>query len=234
MTTTSNDTRLLPSTFYKTMAIASVLSAITTLLLIFLPRLYGPVSGLEARIGVVSDPAYQLRAWIYFIHPFLVFGAALAVALRWRRNAPSWLLVGIIGFALWGVTEAAQQMLTLTVWDPWRKAWLAGNESVRATMALRVEIYDGLWDAMYSLLLVGFAIGNLCFMIALWRSSGLTRVVASFYGFATLLTIALFLGNFGLPTLSKSITVWVYPLLQPFARVVIGVWLWPHADEIQP
>jgi hypothetical protein len=39
------------------------------------------------------------------------------------------------------------------------------------------QMYDGLWDGMYFLLLIGFAIGNSVLGSALIKGLGLTRVI---------------------------------------------------------
>ena len=44
---------------------------------------------------------------------------------------------------------------------------------VRATMELRTAMYDGVWNAMYFLLLIGFFIANSLYAVALWRVRGL-------------------------------------------------------------
>jgi hypothetical protein len=198
--------------FYKVCAVLSVLSALTTLALIFLPRWFEPGSGFEARMARVHDPVYQLRAWVYLAHP----GLALA---------------GLMGFALWGMTEAAQQALTLFAFDRWREDYVAGSQAVRNDMVLRTALYDGLWNAAYTLLLIGFLIGCACYCGALARMAGLSRWVASLYGLAALLTLALLSGELRGPTLPDAVLAWVYPMFQPLARVLIGVWLWRHAVE---
>ena len=75
--------------FYRTAAICSVLSAVTTLMLIFLPSFFAPAEGFEGRMARVHDPAYQLRSWVYFVHPFITLMAALAVATRIRTFKPA-------------------------------------------------------------------------------------------------------------------------------------------------
>jgi hypothetical protein len=126
---------------------------------------------------------------------------------------------------------AVQQAMTLFAFDRWREAYLAGVEPVRASMAIRTAIYDGLWNAAYGLLLIGFLIGNLCFSCALARAGGLSRLVAILYALAALLTLALLSAELRGPSLPDTLVAWAYPLLQPLARVMIGVWLWRHAWE---
>src|SRR5262245_32331658 len=104
-----------------------MISAITTLGLIFLPRLFAPIEGFEGRMARVQDGWYQRRAWIYLVHPFLTGTAGLAVCLRIRATSSSAAVVGAAGFAIWAFTEAAQQCFTLFAFDAWRTAYTAGD-----------------------------------------------------------------------------------------------------------
>lgn len=218
--------------FYRFAAICSFVSAITTLGLIFLPGMLTPADDFAARMARVNEPAYRLYAWVYFTHPFLVVAAALAVAMRLRREAASLVIPGLLAFALWGATEAGQQALTLFAFNPWRLAWLSGDPVVRATMDVRTAVYDGVWNAMYFLLIVGFFVANALYAVALWRRRGLSRVVGGFYGAAAALTLQIIIVEVGGgQLLPDAIDFWVYPLIQPVARTLIGVWLWRHSDE---
>ena len=217
------------TSFYRTAAICSALSAITTLLLIFLPQLFVPVDGFEGRMARVHDPAYALRSWVYLLHPFIVLMAALGVAMRLRRIASAPALLGILGFILWGFTEAAQQAMTLNAFDKWRVAYALADEATREQIRINALMYDGLWDAMYLLLLIGFAIGNLCFGAALVRGRGLTCIVGGFFLAAFALTLTNIAGELQWPL--PAIGDWAYPAIQPLGRLLIGVWLWLAADE---
>lgn len=217
--------------FYRSAAICSALTAVTTLCLIFLPDFFQPVEGFAGRMSRVHEPAYQLRAWVYLLHPFLVLMASLAVAMRIRRLAPAAAVIGLLGFVLWGFTEAGQQTLTLFAFDRWREAYAAADATTRAAIETNTRMYDGLWDAMYFLLLLGFSIGNTCLGLALVRHRGFTRVIGGFFLAAVLLTFTYIAGElrwevFGVPE-------WVYPVLQPLGRLLIGWWLWIAADETQ-
>jgi len=221
-------------TFYRTAAICSVLSAVTTLGLIFLPTFFTPVDGFEERMARVHDPAYVLRSWIYFIHPFLVMMAGLAIAVRIRAIAAAFAAVGLLGFVLWGFTEAAQQTMTLFAFDKWRVSFATADEATRAEIHTLTTMYDGLWDGMYFLILVGFAIGNFCLSIVLFHLQGLARVVGLFMFAAVLLTLTLIARELGWFSLPEPLASWSYPAIQPLGRILIGVWLWRMADESQP
>ncbi len=158
--------------------------------------------------------------------------AALGVAMRLRREAASLVIPGLLAFCLWGATEAGQQALTLFAFNPWRLAWLAGDPAVQATMELRAAFYDGLWNAMYFLLIVGFFIANSLYAAAMWRRSGLSRVVGAFYAAAAALTLEIiYVEVGGTSFVPDAVGFWLYPLIQPLARTLIGVWLWRHRDE---
>lgn len=216
--------------FYKTAAICSIASAVTTLMLIFLPRFYGPATSFEHRLELVQHPLYQLRAWAYLIHPFLVVTAALGVAAALRRAASGTTTAGILGFVLWGFTEAAQQTLTLTAFRRWALQFRDADAALRETLRAQIGVYDAMWDAMFLLLLIGFLIGNVLYASATWRGRGLTRVLSFFYLGAAFLTLAGISGEVGGPTLPPILSTWLYPLLQPAARLTIGIWLWRARD----
>ena len=220
------------TTFYKSAAVCSVASAVTTLGLIFLPGMMPAAEEFAARMARVNDPVYHLYAWVYFVHPFLVTAAALGVAMRLRREAASLVIPGLLGFCLWGATEASQQAMTILAFNPWRLAWLAGDPVVRATMEARTAIYDGLWNAMYFLLIVGFLIANALYAAAMVNRPGLSRTVGILYAAAAILTLQIIVVEVGGPQLlPDALDFWTYPLIQPLARTLIGVWLWRNRDE---
>ena len=187
-----------------------------------------------------TNPAYVLRSWIYLVHPFLVFTAALAVAARCRVRAAGAASLGLAGFALWAGTEAAQQALTKVALDrTWRAAWPTADEAARAVIREQVALFDVAWDSMYLLLLLGFLAGNLLLGAAVARierdesraaagAGTLTMWVAVCLWAAAALTFVLLLPELGGPTTPG--TDWLYPLLQPAARALIGVWLWRGAS----
>jgi len=216
--------------FYRSAAACSAVSAVTTLMLIFLPRVYGPLRDFDARIAAVHHPAYIARAWGYLVHPFLCLAAALGVAASRRRAASGPAVVGFLGFLLWAFTEAGQQALTLTTFDRWRRAYPAADEAARSLLRTQIATYDALWDAMYVLLLIGFMVGNAFLAVALWKSPGLGRLVAVLYIAAAGLGLTNFLPEFGGPGLPPSLDFWLYPALQPAARLLIGVYLWRATD----
>ncbi len=215
--------------FFRVAALCSLISAVTTLLLIFLPDWFADVRDFEGRMGRIHEGAYQLRAWVYLLHPFLVFTAALGLALAVGGRAPVLAIAGMVGFALWAFNEAGQQTLTLFAFDRWRGAWATADAAAREAIRINAAMYDGLWDGMYMLLLIGFAIGNACLAAAMWNGAGSARVIAGFLWAACLLTLVIFIAQLGVQVLPESALHWAYPAIQPLGRVLIGWWLWRQA-----
>lgn len=221
--------------FYRGAAICSFLSALTTLGLIFLPKLYQPVPDFDARMALTQNPAYVLRSWIYLVHPFLCVTAALAVAVRCRVRAAGAASLGFLGFGLWGATEAAQQTLTLVALDRyWRAAWPTADAAARQLIRGHVAIYDALWDAMYLLILIAFFLGNVFLALATRAYPGMARWVSLAFVGAALLTLLILVPEIGGPRLPGSATEWLYPAIQPAGRALIGVWLWREATRELP
>jgi len=182
----------------------------------------------------VADPAYQVRAWVYLVHPFLVFVAALGIGLVTLRRSPVLALGGLLGFLLWAFNEAAQQTLTLFAFDAWRTAWPTADAATREAIRTNVMLYDGIWDSLYMLLLIGFAVGNALLGAAAWGDRLLDRTVSACLYAACSLTVALFIQQLGVTVLPDQLLQWAYPIIQPLGRVLIGVWLWQWSTGRNP
>jgi hypothetical protein len=217
--------------FYRVAAICSFISAITTLCLIFLPKIYGSATSVEDRIALVQNPLWQLRAWAYLIHPFMTLTAAFGVAAALRRVAASLVFPGFLGFLLWGFTEAGQQCVTFALFRRWANQYAAADGATREMLRGNIIFYDALWDAMFLLLLLGFLAGNILYAIATLRRRGLARVLGLFYVGAAFITLDVIMGELHGPTMPTVLSAWLYPLLQPAARTLIGVWLWQQRDD---
>ena len=213
--------------FFRTVAVCAFLSVGTTLGRLLLPNLIPPAPDLTARMEAHGHPAYVVRSWIYLCHPFLVLAAALGVAVRGSRRSPGAMTFGFICIMLWAFLEAAQQGLTLVAFDRlWRTAFLAGDAAQRETIAAQVAVYDALWDSLFFVLVVGFALGSLLYGLVLVRGTGLERVVGVFSLLIAAWSFHATAVDWGAPRLPTLLDQWLYPLVQPLARTLIGVWLW--------
>jgi hypothetical protein len=221
----------LSNKFYKATAICSFLSVATTLLLIFLPNLYDPGETFESRLALVDNPVYRLRAWVYLLHPFVVLGAALGVAMAIRRRSGGLAVAGFLCFLLWALTEAGQQALTLVAYHGWAGAYAAADAATQEVLRMQISTYRAIWDSMFLLLLIGLLLGNIFYGVAMVNDRGSARVLGALFlavAVLTAFTVSLEVGGPGLPS---ALAVWLYPIVQPVSRLLVGVWLWKTTEE---
>jgi hypothetical protein len=230
------------SRFYQTAAVASVISAVTTLGLIFLPYFYhgtlGMVPTFEDNIRRIHDPAYTGRLWIYFFHPFFVATAALGIAMRKRREAAGLVVPGFLLFCLWAFTEMLQQAISLVANHyTWRMTYKTSSPEMQQMIQSQMFGFEAIWNGMYMLLLVGFIGANLLYSRAMSGPSLLERALRWMFLAAAVLSIFNWISVFPLRPFQMvtssmdRVLTWVYPLLQPLARTLVGVWLWRNAVE---
>ena len=221
--------------FFRGVAVCSALSAVTTLLLIFLPRAYGPVSGFDERVALHANPYYMARIAVGFVHPFLVMTAAWGVVARVFRRSAGSVTTGFLFFVLWGFAEAAQQALLLVAlnWTS-RAAYATADEAERVLLRANMAGIEGIWDALFFLLLVAFLIANVLYGVATRRGARLERTISWLYFAAAGLTVLSLVGGYGGPAVADTLMAWLYPTLQPAARLLVGVWLWRATEPESP
>ena len=126
---------------------------------------------------------------------------------------------------MWAVTEAGQQTLTLVAYRGWALEYPVADAARQADIARLVELYDAVWDSMFLLLLIGFLLGNLLYGLVLVRGEGLDRTVGALLLLVAALTSLNISGQLGGPVLPAVLAPWVYPVVQPVTRALLGVWL---------
>jgi hypothetical protein len=214
-------------TFFRAAAVCSFVSVFTTLCLIFLYHFFPSAETLEARVARDSHPVYAAYLWIYFAHPFFVLTAAFAAGVKLIPRAAGAALTGFMFFFVWGFSEMLQQALTLVArHHTWSPAYTgAADDASRAAVATYLNGFGAVWDSLYALIVVAFMIANILYALASWRGAGLTRSVSWGYWAASFLSIFTVASGFGWD-LETQVVSWLYPLIQPAARALIGVWLW--------
>lgn len=217
--------------FFRVVAVCSFVSAFTTLGLIFLHRWFPAASTLEERVLREAHPVYRFYLWVYFVHPFFTLSAALGAGVSLARRSAGAALAGFMFFFIWGFTEMAQQALTLVARHQlWSTAYLqAADETSRAAVGSYLNGFGAIWNSLYALIVVAFLLANLLYAIASWKGPGLARYVSWAYGAASALTVINVASAFG-REIAPALDDWLYPLIQPAARTLIGVWLWRTGD----
>jgi hypothetical protein len=131
---------------------------------------------------------------------------------------------------VWGATEAAQQALTKVALDrTWRAAWETADATQRQLIRNHVAMYDVLWDSLFLLILLAFLAGSIFLAVATRKTGGLGRWVSVAFAAGAAITVLNLLPELGVKVPAQ--TEWLYPLLQPAGRALIGVWLWREAPR---
>jgi hypothetical protein len=216
--------------FLRACAVCCAISALTTLGLIFLPYGYAAlVDGDTTRR--LLDPVYMTRVWVALVHPLIVLVGALGVCVARVRVAPGAALVGFVFFLLWAGTEGVQLSLTLVAvnWT-WRAGALeATDPAARERLLSHLDGFEAVSDGLFFFLLIAFFVANLAYAVAVWGGGRLQRTVAVGFVFAAGLTAISGLTSFGGGVLPDAVMAVLYPVLQPPARLLTGIWLWQQA-----
>jgi hypothetical protein len=219
--------------FYALTAICSIISAVTTLILTFAGDFIPTAQSLEDRIAHLSNPIHQLRMWTYYVHPFVTFIAALGVYTIAKRFDAGFALLGILFIGVWAFAEALQQALTIVALNwTWRGTYLAADAATQTLYRSHMDLFAGLWDGLYFLLLSGFILGSFFFAIALLPQRGFDRLIGAFFLVVAFLSVLNLIAGYGGPAWTGAIAGFVYPLVQPAGRALLGVWIWRSAANI--
>jgi hypothetical protein len=214
-------------TSYRVAAVAAVLSAVTTILLWLLPRLYTSPQGFAEIVHLYQNPTYMARLWVNFVHIFFALLAyAVAAALLWRRS-PILAGFGLICFLLWGFVELVGVSTNIfAVNFAWRAQFASAPPEVQAQLKVLLLGFPAVWDALFFVLLSGFLVGTFCFGVAATAGNGLERWVGVLFLLAVPLTLAIMLGGYASVAIFDGVVSSVYPVLQPISRALLGFWLW--------
>ncbi len=214
--------------FHKTAAICWMVTSLTTLGLIFLPRMLPLAPDLESQARIAADPIRQLRLWVGVIHPMIALVGFLGVAgVIWRR-APGATAVALLFMLAWSLGEAVQQSLLLVA-QGWRlfPRYLAAVDDVsRAQVAASVDAVTAASDALFFLLLLAFIAGNLLFAWATRAPRGLQLAVSFAFALSAALGVVSFATRFGGGIPPGAVMDVLYPAIQPAGRLMTGIWLW--------
>ena len=215
--------------FLKISAICSLLGAITTALLLFLPN---PAStDFESRALLHQNYLYLSKLWILFIHPQVNFIASLGVAIILFKKYPARMILGTLFLFIWAFTELGQQALLIDALNQlWRPGYLGAEDEVTKNMfTTLITATGGLSDSKYFVVIYGFGLGSLFYGLALMNIAG----YAKWIGYSLIFIGVLSLSSFGRYYLGLSFLngfadfsyTYIYPYLQPLVRIAIGVWI---------
>jgi small-conductance mechanosensitive channel len=214
-------------------AVCAMLTAFTTAVLIGVPYLLPAADTVDASMRRAFNPLYLFRLVVGIGHPLLVLVGALGVAvLTWQR-APGRTVVGVVFFVLWTFAEAVEQALLLITMNlRWRREYLATRDPNRqAVLQAHVEGVDAITDGFFFVILVAFIVANALFAWALLGSGHRRdRLPGACFVIGTALGVISLSQTLGSDVGGAAMDL-LYPLLQPAARFIVGMWLWRSASR---
>ena len=142
--------------------------------------------------------------------------------------------LGVLFFLLWAFTEVLQQAILLVSMNlRWRREFLATTSVERQTvLRAHIEGVDAISDGLFLVILLAFIVANVLFAGAVLPGQRTRdRVASTCFAVGALLGIISLSETLGYAWGGAAMEV-LYPLLQPGARLVIGIWLWRSAQSM--
>ena len=215
--------------FLRLAAICSVLGAVTTALLIFLPN--PEAASFEERAWLYRNDLYMVKLWILFLHPQLNFLASLGLAVLLFRKYPMQVICGTFFLLVWTVSEMTQQALLIDGLNQfWRPGYLSSDDdATKQLFETLIHAANGISDSQYFLVIYGFGLGSLFFGLSMIREDMLARMIGGSLLFIGLLSLMSFCRYYlGITSFNSFVNwsyEWIYPYLQPAVRLAIGYWI---------
>lgn len=221
--------------FLRLAGALGALSALTTLLLWLLPRLYAAPASFEDSIALHMNSVYMGRLWVNFVHVALALTAYTAAAALLRRESAALSGAALVWLSIWAAAElGGVAILIFAVNGTWRAGYGAGDEAVQQACRHALDAHAAVWDALFFVILVAFTLGTTFMGAALARGGGLRRTVGVLHLLAGPLTILIILGGYFGAGWASVAAGWVYPVLQPPSRALLGAWIWREAGATEP
>ena len=219
--------------FYRICAIASIVTAVTTFLLWLLPRLYTAPTAFEQQATLAGNVYYMLKQWINFFHIPLALTAYFGLAYKLRDRELPKVSLGMIWFIIWGVIEMTGiSAIIFTINKNWRSNYSLADETQKLILKTNIESFYAIWDSMFFVLLIAFLLATCFYGWATWKGKGLEKLLSYLFWLAALLTFLIILSGYtNTSNWAFPIIAWIYPVLQPFSRLILGIYLWRCAKE---
>jgi hypothetical protein len=219
------------------LGICGVLSSITTVTNILLPRFYTPPADFDGRVALLDNAFYMARQWILLVHPFLTLTAALGILFYRFAEHPGKTLTGFVFAFAEKITEFfLGTTILFVVLGNWVRGYGAATDAaLKATLRGRTEAFYDYLDGAYFLLWVTFTISAVLYGLATRTGARLERTVSAFYFLTAAITLLMLIGEYAGQNLwVRPIILWGYAPLLTTSRLLAGVMLISAASKIPP
>lgn len=225
------------SKFLIVSAVCSILGALTTGLLIFLPAV--EALDFESKVQLYQNKLYLTKLWILFFHPQFNMMASLGICVLLFKKYPLQMIPGTLFLLVWFYSEMSQQAFLIDALNQmWRPGYmLAADEITLNINRTLIHGATGLSDSKYFLVIYGFGLGSLLYGLAFVQEQKIEKCIGISLIFIGILSLFSFLRyylsmDFLSPYVDWTYT-WIYPYLQPLVRIGIGVWIFNETTKLQ-
>jgi hypothetical protein len=216
--------------FFRFAALCAFASALTTFGVHLLPLLH-PANTFEEQLLLSQNPIYELRLWVVLIHILFVLASMWGIAAVKYKTAAGWIGLGLGGYWIFGLAEFFRVSFALNAITSWRARLLnEPNSEIRELLKENLLSWPQINDALFFLLVFGFLLGNICYGVATFKSSGLEKWISNLlFVWAALGCITMF-HEFLNQTWMNFVPDFISYTYQPLVRILIGVWLWKQGE----
>jgi hypothetical protein len=230
----SNELKL--SKFLIAAGVCSLLGALTTGLLLFLPAV--EALDFDSRVQLYQNNLYLTKLWILFFHPQFNTIASFGICVLLFRKYPLQIIPGTLFILVWFFSEMAQQAFLIDALNQmWRPGYVEATDEINQDIN-RTLIHGatGLSDSKYFLVLYGFGLGSLLYGLAFIQEQKVAKWIGLALIFIGILSLFSFLRYYlGMNFLSPYVDwtySWIYPYLQPLVRIGIAFWIFSRIKKI--
>lgn len=210
------------------LGLCGVLSSITTVTNILLPRFYPPPADFETRVALLDNGFYMARQWILLVHPFLTLTGALGILLYKFSEHPGKTLTGFLFAFAEKITEFfLGTTILFVVLGQWVRGYGAATDAAQKLIYRgRAEAFFQYLEGAFFLLWVTFTISAVLYGLALREH----RWVSLFSFITALLTVLMLLGDYaGQAAWTRPIILWGYAPALTTSRFLAG-WMLMRAS----
>jgi hypothetical protein len=200
------------SKFLMVSAVCSVLGALTTSLLLFLPAV--EALDFESQAQLYQNKLYLTKLWILFFHPQFNMMASLGICVLLFKKYPLQMIPGTLFLLVWFYSEMSQQAFLIDALNQmWRPGYIeAADEITRNINRTLIQGATGLSDSKYFLVIYSFGLGSLLYGLAFVQEKKIEKCIGICLIFIGILSLCSFLRYYlSMDFLSPYID-WTYTL----------------------
>lgn len=206
--------------------------AVTTLVVWWLSRQVAQPATFEDRLALAANSYNLARLWTSLLHMLLGFAAMLGAYVAIKPRSSGFATFGLAMFFAWMLVEMVAVSIGLfAVNAGWRAGYAAADVQTQAAFKMLLAGWPAVFDGLYFVLAVSFVIGSLIFGAMAARGKGIERVAGGFLVAGAVLGIFFLWSGYGGPQWPETVAGFVYPVVQPLGRAILGLWLWRAAGR---